>query len=121
MADLRLKTEKYTIDGREYTLVCNMNVLAEIQEMNDGDFREVLNKSKSIRNALVIGAAMANECAEINGWPERFTEKTLGRLIPPKETGKFSSIITSLLYSALIDDEQKEKTENRMPGETEKN
>ena len=121
MADLRLKTEKYIINGREYTLVCNMNVLAEIQETNDGDFREVLNRSKSIRNALMIGAAMANECAEENGWPERFTAKTLGRLIPPKETGKFSAMITSLLYSALIDDEPREKEDDDIAGENEKN
>ena len=32
--DMRLQTTKYSIAGKEYELRCNMNVLAEVQEMN---------------------------------------------------------------------------------------
>ena len=104
MADIRLKTVKYMLAGKEYTLTCNMNVLAELQEVNDGEILRALNNARSIRTALQAGAAMLNDCAEENGWTERFTEKSLGRLIPPRETAAFSRMVSNLLYNALSAD-----------------
>lgn len=108
MADLRLKTEKYTVAGREYTLACNMNVLADVQEANGGDLAGVLSQKRSLKTALELCAAMMNDCAEENGWPERFTGKSLGRQIAPKESAKFAEMVRELLYSALVDDESEE-------------
>lgn len=122
MADLRLKTEQYDIGGKRYTLMCNMNVLAEVQEVNDGNLAGALEKRRSLRTALQVGAAMINDCAELNGWPERYTEKTLGRIIPPWELGKFSDLISKLLYSALrADEETKSEEENEKNAETSRN
>lgn len=111
MADIRLRTEKYKIGEREYTLCCNMNVLAEVQEQNNGDLLGALDGRRSIRTALQMGAAMLNDCAEENGWEERFTARTLGKQIPPKETIKFTAMISGLVNAALADDEQKEGQE----------
>ena len=36
MADLRLETLPFEFEGRRYLLRCNMNVLADVQEMNGG-------------------------------------------------------------------------------------
>lgn len=99
--DMRLQTTKYSIAGKEYKLRCNMNVLAEVQEMNGGEIIRALNNSRSFRTALQVGAAMLNDYAEENGWPERFTEKSLGRLIPTRETAAFSRMIVDMLYHAL--------------------
>ena len=120
MEDIRLKTTKYTVAGKEYELRCNMNVLADVQEANGGDLAAALADSRSMKTALQLGAAMLNDCADANGWPERFTERQLGRLIPPKEIGKFSAIVTDLLYSALrADDEEADNGEEKE--DTEKN
>lgn len=110
--DIRLKSEKYTMGEREYTLTCNMNVLAEVQEQNGGDLLGALDGKRSMRTALLVGAAMLNDCAEENGWPERYTEKTLGRKIPPKDSVKFSAMVEALLAAALMgDDHEEEDTE----------
>ena len=50
-----------------------------------------------------------NDCAEENGWPERYTEKTLGRKIPPKDSVKFSAMVQALLAAALMGDDNKEE------------
>lgn len=101
MQDIRLKTEKYTLNGKEYTLCCNMNVLADVQDACNGSFSQVLNRARSLKSALLIGAAMLNEWADQQGWDERYTPKDLGRLIHPSKLGKFSEMVTRLLYSAL--------------------
>jgi len=114
MADIRLKTEKYTIDGREYTLRCNMNVLADVQEANNGDLLGALDRRKSLNTALLVGAAMLNDYADECGLTERFTAKSLGRKIPPSDMMRFSAIVTDLLFNALKGDDDK-------GGEPEKN
>ncbi len=108
--DIRLKTEKYTVGEREYTLTCNMNVLAEVQEANGGDLLGALDGKRSMRTALLVGAAMLNDCAEEHGWSERYTEKTLGRAIPPQDAVKFTAIVHELLSSALTSGEDKENS-----------
>lgn len=118
--DLRLKIKKYKIEGKEYELRCNMNVLAEVQEMNDGEILRALNHTRSFKTALQVGAAMLNDYAEEKGWPERFTEKGLGRLIPPKDTAYFSNLVIDLLYNSLqsnkesYEDERKDDIEKKV-------
>ena len=79
--DMRLKTAKYTVSGKEYELCCNMNVLADVQETVDGDMLKLFNSGTTYKTVLVFGAAMLNEYADAQGWPERFTAKSLGRQI----------------------------------------
>lgn len=54
-----------------------------------------------------------------NGWPERFTEKSLGRLIPTRETAAFSRMIVDMLYHALRAED--DPGENEMEEDNEKN
>ncbi len=70
--DMRLKTAKYTVSGKEYELCCNMNVLADVQETVDGDMLKLFNSGTTYKTVLVFGAAMLNEYADAQGWPERF-------------------------------------------------
>lgn len=100
--DIRLKTEKYTIGDKEYELCCNMNVLAEAQDRNNGSLVSLLNERGSLTAGLIFGAAMLNECADINGWEERFTDRTLGRLIPTlEELISFSMLVMGVVTSAV--------------------
>lgn len=117
MADIRLKTAKYTVAGREYTLACNMNVLADVQELHRGNLASALNGARAIKVALEFGAAMCNDFADANGWDERYTAKSLGRVLPAGEVRQFVDIMNSLIYSAISPAEDAEGD----TGETPKN
>lgn len=119
MSDIRLKTKKYEIDGKTYILRCNMNVLADVQEINGGEIMAALSGTRSIRTALQFGAAMLNDYADECGWPEHYTERSLGRLISTRDIGRFTDIITELIHSALAGDDDVQTDEDE--GNTEKN
>lgn len=101
MKDIRLKQRTFTVAGKEYSLVCNMNVLAEVQEQCGGKLGAALNSASSVKTSLLFAAAMVNECADFNGWPERYTAKELGRIIPPSELTALVELVSDLLFSAL--------------------
>lgn len=95
MSDIRLREVPFELDGRHYTLRCNMNVLADVQEAYNGDLTPALNMRGTLRSVLEFLAAMLNEDADQRGLfepgvspegypcaPElsrRFTAKQLGR------------------------------------------
>lgn len=95
MSDLRLREIPFELDGVSYTLRCNMNVLADVQEAYDGNLAPALSTRGTLRSALEFLAAMLNEDADQRGLfepgvtpegnpcaPEldkRFTARQLGR------------------------------------------
>ena len=79
MSGVKMKEIPFELDGKRYKLRCNMNVLADVQEAYDGDFMESLNSRQSMKSVLEFLAAMLNDYADEQGWPERFTAKQLGR------------------------------------------
>ena len=79
--DIRLKTMPFEYDGKTYTLRCNMNVLADVQEMNGGDISPALSGGRAMKNSLMFLAAMMNDWADEQGWPERYTWRGLGRVL----------------------------------------
>ena len=95
MSDIRLREIPFELDGVKYTLRCNMNVLADVQEAYGGDLTPALSMRGTFHSALEFLAAMLNEDAEIRGLfepgvtpegnpcaPElskRFTARQLGR------------------------------------------
>lgn len=106
MTDIRLKTRRLNVGGRDYEITCNMNVLADLQEAHGGSIAEALDVSgRGVRAALEIAAAMLNDAADAQGLPERFTDRSLGRLIPPARIGELSDIVTELVSAALADPE----------------
>lgn len=121
MADIRLKTAKYTIAGREYTLTCNMNVLADVQEAHGGNLISALNKVRGIGTALEFGAAMCNDCADANGWDERYTAKSLGRILPAGEMQRFVDVVGDLIYSAICPVEDATEDAGHAENSTSKN
>lgn len=85
MSGARMREIPYELDGKQYRLRCNMNVLADVQEAYDGDFMESLNSKSSMKGILEFLAAMLNDYADEMNWPERFTAKQLGRRLRREE------------------------------------
>ena len=78
--DIRLESLPFDIGGKTYQLRCNMNVLADVQELYGGDFVAALDEKATMKSALTFLAAMLNDYADEKGWEERYTAKSLGRM-----------------------------------------
>lgn len=103
--DVRLKTTPFDLNGKTYQLCCNMNVLADVQEAFGGDISAALRAKNSVRSVLVFLAAMLNDSAETNGWPERFTAKQLGRMFPARCNQDMFATVMDLVVSAGAEEE----------------
>ena len=111
--DIRLKTEPFELNGKVYDLCCNMNVLADVQEAFSGDIMSAFRNPAALKTALVFLSAMLNDCADTNGWPERFTAKSLGRIIPATPSGieKLTGVVVRLVTSSIRGDKSAEQEE----------
>ena len=78
---IQLKEIPFELNGKTYKLRCNMNVLADAQAAFDGDFGAALDPDNSFRSLTVFLAAMLNDYAEEMDWEERWTERSLGRVL----------------------------------------
>lgn len=107
--DIRLKSLPFAYGGKTYVLRCNMAVLADVQEANDGKISTALSGARGMKNSLQFLAAMMNDYADLQGWPERFTWRELGRALRTEEVPMGE--IIALVLDALTP----QKTEN--PGE----
>lgn len=77
---LQLEELPYELDGKTYLLRCNMAVLETIQEAHGGDFGAVLNAPVN-ESALEFLAAMLNDYAWEQGWPELWMPEQLKRRV----------------------------------------
>ena len=109
--DIRQKTLPFVFEGRTYALKCNMNVLADVQAAVGGDFSRAMNQNSTFRGALEFLAAMLNDYADEQGWPERYTSRDLGRVIGWEEYSRLSETVMDLVYSSLSSAEPSEETE----------
>ena len=82
MTDIRLEERPFEMDGKVYKLRCNMNVLADVQEAFGGTIGGALSGESVNRSVMEFLAAMLNDYADEQGWPERFTARQLGRRLP---------------------------------------
>lgn len=79
MTDIRLEEIPFELDGKTYLLRCNMNVLADVQEAFGGTIAGALSGESANRSVMEFLAAMLNDYADEQGWPERFTARQIGR------------------------------------------
>ena len=101
--DIRLQDRKFTFDGRDFVLRCNMAVLADVQKACGGNLLQAISDDAPLEGMLIWLSAMMNDYADEQGWEdyEPYTVKTLGRKIssirdiPTKD-------ITTLVRSALF-------------------
>ena len=102
MDDIRLKTVPFELDGKTYKLCCNMNVLADVQEDFGGSIGNAI-AGGSVKSVLSFLSAMLNECCEIEGYPERFTRRELGRRygMDIKALQRIGDIVMPLVIGSL--------------------
>lgn len=79
MRDIRLEEIPFDFDGKTFLLRCNMNVLADVQDAYGGNISTALAGGNLFRSVLEFLAAMLNDYADEQGWPERYTARGLGR------------------------------------------
>lgn len=100
MEDIRLKHHSWKFASREWDLVCNMNVLADVQEAFGGDLSNAL-QGGTIRTVREFLAAMLNDYADSQGWQIRYTGKDLGRRISWDEFQEIQPVVMDLVMGAL--------------------
>ena len=106
MHDLRLKTADVTVGGRTYKISCNMNVLADVQEMYDGNMSKALEDTTAngMRNFLT---AMVNDARDSLG-EGPLTAKQVGREISFSNAKK---IVMPLILAAFVPSKNKQQEE----------
>lgn len=115
METTKLKTVDYEFEGRTYRLVCNMNVLAPVQEAYNGDLRRALERRHGIKSTLQFLAAMLTEAArkqqitDDDGLPLQFTAERLGETLSWNETMEAGAKIWPLVEGAFWSAEQPEE------------
>lgn len=92
--DIRQKTMPFVFEGRTYQLRCNMNVLADVQEVNGGMISPALSGKRGLKNVLMFLAAMMTDYADEQGWtdkggmPLKFSWRALGRVLRQEQVPK---------------------------------
>ena len=112
MADIRIPSADVEVCGRSYHVVMNMNVLADLQEQNDGNMLDFLRGNRTYKTGMMIAAALLNEAADIAGTGEHFDAKTLGRQMNTAKALKLVDTCINLLYDALRDEDAEDGEED---------
>ena len=85
MTDIRLEQIPFAFEGKTWQLRCNMNVLADVQDSFGGSITDALVGGRPSRSVMEFLAAMLNDYADEQGWPERYTTRSLGRKLSPNQ------------------------------------
>lgn len=90
----------YTIilDGKEYILRCDLNVIEKIEEKY-GDLNGAMEKQGSISCTKFLAAEMINEHFYYTGVPDRVTEEFVGARLTTADLG----IVVTTVLSCLMD------------------
>ena len=126
MQDIRLKKVQYEFGGETVELVCNMNVLADVEEAF-GSIGKALGPGHNLRTSLTFLTAMLNEWEDVNGRPKRYTVESVGRLFPPDRRDDLGEIIMPLAAASFAKEDAKQpqepgkSAEAQESGEAEKN
>lgn len=103
--DIRLKEIPFSFAGEDWTLRCNMNVLAEVQEENGGDFSSLFSGRRTAKSVLQLLAAMLNDDACERGRSAHYTARELGRKLSMRQFREISASVMGLLIASVQDDE----------------
>lgn len=120
MEEIRLKKHPFEYGGKTYELSVNMNVLADLQELHDGDLNAVLQKKRTMKTVFEIAAASMNDYADRKGWAERVTSKELGRTLGMSGFKQLCEPMMDMLIAAIKepDDSVPEEEKNVKATET---
>ena len=109
--DIKPREVAWRFDGRDWVLRCNNNVLAEVQEINGGDFGPILSTKRTLKSILQLLAAMLNDYADEQKWVDekgfaiRYTEKQLGRRLSLATVNRLAPDVMRMAILAVRDAE----------------
>lgn len=102
--DIRLKRVQYEFGGETVELVCNMNVLADVEEAF-GSLGEALARGHNVRTSLTFLTAMLNEWEDAHGRPKRHTVSSVGRQLSGGALSALNEIVMPLVQAALTSED----------------
>lgn len=102
--DIRLKTAKFRLGDEEYDICCNMNVLADVQEMHGGNLGAALDSAGTLKTVLAFLTAMINDARDTLGL-EPYSVKEVGRKVAGGKMRYMRETVMQLVTVALISDE----------------
>lgn len=105
MNSFRLEEKRVEIDGKTYTLRCNMAVIDALQQAHNGNFGEVL-ELPMLKGMVEILAAMLNDSAEDEGWEADWTPRKVEKRFSYAELQNLD--IMGMFTRAVIPPEAKE-------------
>lgn len=114
--DIKPREVAWRFDGRDWVLRCNNNVLAEVQEINGGDFGPILSTKRTLKSILQLLAAMLNDYADEQKWVDekgfaiRYTEKQLGRRLSLATVNRLAPDVMRMAILAVRDAEAENDT-----------
>lgn len=109
MEDIKPREVAWRFDGRDWVLRCNNNVLAEVQEINGGEFSPILSRKRTLKSVLQLLAAMLNDYADEQKWVDekgfaiRYTEKQIGRRLSYDTVDRLAPDIMRMTILAVRD------------------
>lgn len=113
--DIRLQEIPFSFEGKVYKLCCNMNVVADVQLQHNGDLMSTITGPSPFYNLLDWLAAMMNNAAEREGWPERITARELGNRISVRQVPVAD--LMDLIRISLYDQEEDHGGQEEAHGE----
>lgn len=111
--DCRLKKIPFEFDGHRFALAVNMNVLADVQEMNDGDFSRALKRGSVVRSLIQFLTAAINDAADEQGLSVRYTVRQVGRMISPETFAAIRDPLMSAVQAAFQPDAAEDSPEKK--------
>lgn len=102
---IRIPSKVVTIDGKEYTLRCNMSVLERLQDGQDGDVGALMEK-QTYQVVFLILKAMLDDYCEDAGIDE-VPMKRLKKLYSPADVadwGVFRMFVESMAINPMGND-----------------
>ena len=116
MQDIRLKKVQYEFGGETVELVCNMNVLADVEEAF-GSLGEALARGHNVRTSLTFLAAMLNEWEDAHGRPKRHSVSSVGRQLSAGALADLNSVVMPLVQAALTSEDAEPAPDPGEPAE----
>lgn len=109
MSDVRMPSVPFEHGGKQWQLRCNFNVLADVTEEYMGVLPDPFDQATQLKVCLSFLAAMLNDYADEQGWPERYTAKALGRELGA-DTAVLLRVVMPLVVQSVF--ARTEKTED---------
>lgn len=109
ITSIKLEEKQIQIGDRTYTLRVNMSVMDRIQEACGGEIGEVLKKTLSEANAVIM-TAMLNDWAEDQHWEQDWTEKKVKKLFNSNMMRMLD--ITGMFFRAIRPDKPENEEGN---------